>query len=435
VILAVWFGMTILGFIAIGIIDNPNLPQGNPRKLLNAVDYQGRVCGYDSLKHLPYGYYLLDRTVVCVDKCPTTTDYYSFICQYDKQANASSSLYLAAEYVVDGSCFFQFKSSNCKWGVSSVSRCSFINSCVLCCTADINRCIPDAAVDLAEQTFSSVNVTYGQSTSSYNPKASEGWFSDFLHDVYKMSGIVFGIGLGVSTAIAFLYLCILRIPGCLFISIWGVILAVQAALIVGAFLLWSTANEWYADRHSSTDSHTFYQIKGAYILSYIAMGFAFLYFCLMLVLRSRVQLAIGVIQEAAKALKHMQLLLLSPVLQVFGLCVFMVPWIIYVIYLASSGTMQVHTGTQTINGSTQSYTYRTFEYTVNTKYAFLYMIFCYYWTSEFITACGQMFVALSFACWYFTRDKSTTGTRTVMWVSTLFDAAAAAAAAASVSSI
>jgi hypothetical protein len=127
VILAVWFGMTILGFIAIGIIDNPNLPQGNPRKLLNAVDYQGRVCGYDSLKHLPYGYYLLDRTVVCVDKCPTTTDYYSFICQYDKQANASSSLYLAAEYVVDGSCFFQFKSSNCKWGVSSVSRCSFIN--------------------------------------------------------------------------------------------------------------------------------------------------------------------------------------------------------------------------------------------------------------------------------------------------------------------
>jgi hypothetical protein len=147
------------------------------------------------------------------------------------------------------------------------------------------------------------------------------------------------------------------------------------------------------------------------------MGIAFLYFCLTLVMRSRVQLAIGVIQEAGKALGHMKALLLTPIIQVFGLCLFLVPWIIYVFYLASSGTVNTLVGTTTINGIEQTYTYRTFEYTTNTKYAFLYMIFCYYWTSEFITACGQMLIALSFSNWYFTRDKSTTGTKTVAWVS------------------
>ncbi len=30
-------------------------------------------------------------------------------------------------------------------------------------------------------------------------------------------------------------------------------------------------------------------------------------------------------------------------------------------------------------------------------------------------ACGQLLIALSIACWYFTRDKGETGTGTVMW--------------------
>ena len=63
------------------------------------------------------------------------------------------------------------------------------------------------------------------------------------------------------------------------------------------------------------------------------------------------------------------------------------------------------------------YTYREFTYTTNTKYAFLYMIFCYFWTSEFILAFGQLVVALSFTGWYFVRDKSTVGNGTVYWVS------------------
>ena len=96
------------------------------------------------------------------------------------------------------------------------------------------------------------------------------------------------------------------------------------------------------------------------------------------------------------------------------MCIFLVPWFIYVIYLASSGTT-VNVTAQTPNGLT--YSYKQFVYTENTKYAFLYLLFCWFWTSEFIIAIGQLTIALSVVAWYFTHDKKKIGSGTVMWVS------------------
>ena len=131
------------------------------------------------------------------------------------------------------------------------------------------------------------------------------------------------------------------------------------------------------------------------------------------------QLAIGIVKEATKALNALPTLILAPLVQVFALCLFMVPWIIYVVYLASSGEMVNHQSTYAYQGVTYTYTYRQYEYTENTKYAFLYMLFSYFWTSEFIVACGQLVIALAFADWYFTRDKSTIGNGSVLWVRAL----------------
>ena len=85
-IIACWGAMTLLGFVAIGIIKDDHLPQGNPARLINAVDYRGRVCGVSSdVKDKPYGYYLLDQTAVCVETCPSEADYTKFICQDEYQ--------------------------------------------------------------------------------------------------------------------------------------------------------------------------------------------------------------------------------------------------------------------------------------------------------------------------------------------------------------
>ena len=81
---------------------------------------------------------------------------------------------------------------------------------------------------------------------------------------------------------------------------------------------------------------------------------------------------------------------------------------IYVIFLASSGDLIiVHTG---------NLTYREFQYDSTTKYTFLYMLFCWFWTSQFVVAFGQMVIALVVVAWYFNRDKSKVGNSTLIWV-------------------
>merc|ERR1712167_256278 len=56
-----------------------------------------------------------------------------------------------------------------------------------------------------------------------------------------------------------------------------------------------------------------------------------------------------------------------------------------------------------------------FAYDTNTNYAFLYMMFAFFWTSQFIIAMGQLIVAMTIASWYFTKDRSTIGNETFFW--------------------
>jgi hypothetical protein len=55
--------MTIVGFCAAGIFKSPDIPVGNPYRLIYPSDYQGNVCGYDeAFKSKPYGYFLPDQS-------------------------------------------------------------------------------------------------------------------------------------------------------------------------------------------------------------------------------------------------------------------------------------------------------------------------------------------------------------------------------------
>lgn len=397
--------MTGVGFAACGVVKSPTIPKGNPLRLTYSVDYTNRVCGWDpGVKNKPYGYYLPDQTSVCVHTCPSATDYEKFICHYDIQAKADNSTLAAAIYFYEYKCMFHVKTTlgMCFFEITLLLVVS-ISSFVF--TPELNRCIPTAAISLATQTAN--NTIH---TGSYKSVAKDGsgWFNSFFGDLYRLQGIIFGFGIGIATAVAFGYTFFLRIPGTLFVMIWGIILSIQVVLIVGSFLLWSLSVSWKTDNHHSNG-----EILAAQVLSYIGFAVCVLYFCLMLVMRSRVQLAIGVVKEAAKALAAMPALIFAPIIQVVAVTLFLVPWIIYVVYLASSGEMVTMTGSDAYG---VKYTYRQFVYTENTKYAFLYMLFSWFWSSEFIVACGQLIIALSLAAWYFTRDKGTIGNETVLWV-------------------
>jgi hypothetical protein len=184
-------------------------------------------------------------------------------------------------------------------------------------------------------------------------------------------------------------------------------LALFFGLLAGSILLFFLAAKW-----SEGDSHNHNEILTIRILSYIGFAITFLYLCLLVVMRKRILLAVGIVKESARALAAMPALILMPVCQALAVGIFLVPWAIYSLYLASSG--EISTYHKEINGVTTSY--RQMDYNMNTRYAFLYLLFCWYWTSEFILAVGQLISATSISAWYFTRDKKAEGNTTVIWV-------------------
>ena len=394
-----WAATTVVGLIALGVIVDPRLPGGNPALLTHALDYNGRICGYgDGVTGKPFGYYLLDKTAICVSSCPTASNYTSFVCKDDYQAAASANAMVGFGLVLTRDCMYAVKTKPI-----------------------LNRCIPDVVAQAAATAAKSAAASKGADLSSAGAYpgspgdangASSGWFNTFLADVYSMRALIFSFGLGFSTVVAFGYTYFLRLPGLLFMLIWTLLLSILGCLVAGGLLLFFLAQGWKTDH-----VHTALDAQIAEYASFVIFGLSGLYLCLLLVIRSRIMLAIGVVKEAAKALATMPILILMPILQVIGMAIFLVPWIIYVLYLASSGSVVNMVGSYTRAGIVYNYNYRQFVYAENTKYAFLYMLFSWFWTSEFIIAIGQLTIALSVVSWYFTRPehKWKIGSWTVLW--------------------
>ena len=70
-LIACWVAMTAVGLVVTGVIESENLSKGRPELLINSMDYNARICGVDSgVTDKPYGYYMMDGSVVCVEECP-----------------------------------------------------------------------------------------------------------------------------------------------------------------------------------------------------------------------------------------------------------------------------------------------------------------------------------------------------------------------------
>jgi hypothetical protein len=112
----------------------------------------------------------------------------------------------------------------------------------------------------------------------------------------------------------------------------------------------------------------------------------------------------------------MPIIILVPILQVVGFGIFLIPWITYLLYLASSGEITERVHYYTVEGVTDYYIYNTFNYTSGVKYSVIFLFFVLYWTSEFIIGMGQLIISTAVSSWYFSRDKTKIDNITVLEV-------------------
>ena len=206
----------------------------------------------------------------------------------------------------------------------------------------------------------------------------------------------------------FAYSLLLQLPGFLVIMVWGSLFATIVMIGGIGYYAYDESIAWTTEE---PQLHSDNQIVALKTISYALWGLGFILFCLMCALRKRISLAIGIVKESARAIGSMPVIILFPVLQSICLFAFVIVWMIYAIHLASIGKM--HTTTIDVNGMIVNI--RDFEYDRITEYQGWFLLFCFFWTSQFIIALGEIVLALSASKWFFTRDKSLVGNKTVLY--------------------
>ena len=262
--------------------------------------------------------------------------------------------------------------------------------------------------DLTDLFFNGTGATDLDVSSIYD--SSGKFWNHLFGDLYTCKAYVLGFGFGASLAIGLFYAYLLRIPCLLPVMIWGSIAAAIASFGYSGYYAHSLAAKWSI---SQPQTHSDSQIQAARIASYVLWAIGGLLVVLFCCLRKQVGLAMKCLKKTGKALGAMPLIILFPVLQAAGFAAFMVLFIGYGTYLASLGTLDTNTHTVDVGPFSYLVSVRDFTYDQFTQNSAWYLLFCLFWTSQFILALGDIVIAMACSKWYFSRDKGRVGSGTV----------------------
>jgi len=345
----------VIGFIVCGVIESEDLPAGNPSKLTHMMDYAGGICGVtDGVLDKEYAYFMPSGQAGCVASCPSSTDYEKFICQYDTQDEIDEQ-----EKLIPGISVALYLTNTAQY--KCMPHMATVPGPYYACVFD-----PESA-DNAEITASMASAL-GDQTPGEPPETSS--FDDFQADLQTGMVLILVFGFIVAAIMGFVALRLIRLPFMLEFIIWGCIGGVFAFCFgIGIMLRYVTAPAW---KEEEPPLHTNAEIAGVMGMGYFFLALAALWFCIICCLRKRIFLAIGITKEAAKALGAMTSLILFPVFQTLGIVMFSCVWMVYMLYLASSG--DIIRETYEYNG--YEFESKSYVYSENTRKAYWYRLFC-----------------------------------------------------------
>lgn len=230
------------------------------------------------------------------------------------------------------------------------------------------------------------------------------FLQDTFYDFYQTALVIALLGFGLATVISFIFLVCIRTPCVLRLLVWLCALVVLLVSAGGAFFMYEKSNE--ETKASGADTQSTMQINLLRGLSAILAAFAVLWLCLLVFLRSRINLAIGLIKESSHAIISMPLMYFSPIFNIIIMALFTAVWLVYCVYLVTSGEIT----TLTENGID----YKKPILNVYTRYSLVFMAFMWLWTMVFIHAASQWICAHSVVSWYFSPESAKVGSMQVI---------------------
>jgi len=419
---ASWIAMTGVGIYAV--------TEGDYRKVVFPLDYDGNICGTDygdiDMTDFPKLYYVNSYTGgVCVKDCPEVS-----------KALQNKSLVSDVRTLITYGGLYQVEGSIVPANYISIGNYTNSDDVVYCSQ---ESCYPNASDPSSSWTTDGVAESFGMAYYAgdtyevlfrcyytvdaeneildlVNAAEEGGLIPDedamrvmnkFYADVWVARYYILGVGLGASLVFGLFYIFLMRIPFLLKSIVWSSILLTIILFMVGGYYMYTTAQDWDDEDPQTVDDDS---INATRIAAYCLWVIGSILFILACCLRKQIAIAIGCVKTAGRAVNHMFAILLVPVIQAIGLMAFVIVWTYYAVYLASLA--EITTEDYEFDDNTKI-AVRSFEFDDFTYRCGWYLLFCLFWTSNYIVAIGDMAIALAVARYYFTREKWRVGSWTV----------------------
>lgn len=363
IICCVLFMLVITGYMVVGILA---WLYGDPRHVLYPRNSTGMFCGIGQNQNKPSVLYFdilkcatatnimaaalqglqCPTTQVCVSSCPSgfwalsplaylpnakPADYFQQeLCVPSLQLKDTT--YTVMEIINKELCPYYYTPTT-----SVLGRClpSLGGSAYNPSNIPANFSLPGLSIN---QTLSTIANATSDLTNSFNMKdVGLRIFEDFAK---TWQWIVAGLVIAMVVSVLFLLLLRFTAPVLIWILIFGV-------LAVGAFGIWYCYNDYMSLASSNltfsnvgftTNVQVYLQVRDTWLAFLIILCIVEAVLILALIfLRTRILIAIALIQETSKALGHMMSTLLYPVVTFVLLLVCVSYWGITALYLATSG--------------------------------------------------------------------------------------------------
>ena len=433
-LILVWLATTAIGLYA--------YQNGDPRLAVYPLDYDGNVCGTDyreDMTEYPYLLYVNSYTGgVCVRECPRLTGMvsnnvtdirtlvtYAGMWQPSSDSNTNNNnnnnsqlsepelpldfIQVAPTYVNSSDAIFctddicyPDNSPIASWHATGVHRGLGFAYYAADTYELFWRCYLTAEAQLAIQ-----NQTKSEAVLDIpNPQEI---LLTLYSDVWQTKDIVFGFGFGVAFGVSFVYIFLMRLPLLLSIMIWGSIGLTWTCFGAASYFSWTTAKLYESQTPQSVSTEWINALYATSVIAAIILAILMMITCC---LRQQIQMSIGCVKEAARAINRIPIILLVPVLQSIAFIGCLGVFAFYGVHLASMGSINVWEFPIDIDSGAEI-AVRTYDFDGMVEGMAWFLLFSAFWTSNFIVAVGDLVVAMSVARWYFHKDKRRVGSCTV----------------------
>lgn len=183
------------------------------------------------------------------------------------------------------------------------------------------------------------------------------------------------------------------------VIIWSVLLGIFFACLAGTSFMWYTwlmlKNGIVKDDGTVKIENTDSKMKGWLAGAIAGSVVSLLYFLIVVIMRTRIQLVAVLFREAGKAIGAMPLLILQPIYTFIALSAVCAGWVIGYTFILTAQDYQV-------DNSTDVVTFRLSQYYQGMQW---YHVFALLWITQFVIACQHLIIAGAVASWFFTRNK------------------------------